>query len=825
MLELVYTKEEVKKSCDAYFNGDELATSVVMNKYLLRSNSGDFYELNPDDMIKNRISKEYARIESKYTNSISEEEIYDSLKDFKYIIPQGSPLFGIGNNHQTVSVGNCFVVGQPFDSYGGIIEKDQQLAQIMKRRGGVGIDISTIRPSGVEVHNSARTSDGITCFMERYSNTTKEVAQNGRRGALMISIDSRHPDLEKFIDIKRDKSKITGANISVKWHDEVIEAIKNDEEYTLRFPVDKPIGEAVVTKKVKIKDIWDKFIDSNWESAEPGCLFWNTVKEQSISDCYSDEGFDTICTNPCGEITLSEYGACILQLINLKSFVDNKFTKDAKFNEELFESKLRIAVRLTDDLIDIEIEKVKKIISKLIKDPEPDHVKSVEIDLWENILNTYERGRRTGLGVTSLGDMLAYLNIKYSSDEALEFIDNLFKKFQEITYDESCNLARERGSFPICDWEKEKDSHYIKILPKVLQNKIKKYGRRNIANNTCPPAGSVSMLAQSSSGIEPIFMRSYQRNRKMTSEEINNKTVNLAYEDTDGIKWTSYDVYHKGVEEWKEINPDKQIKDSPYADSEAGELDWMKRVKLQSIIQKYIDHSISSTCNVSADTTREELSDLYMFSHESKCKGITIYRDGSRMSVLSSKEDESENSIKDNHAPKRKEVLECDIHYSTIKGDKWIFMVGKFESKPYEIFGGKQSNIKIPKKYKTGWISKNKETNKNNYNLILGTLEDSDEQLILKDIVDYFSTDTSSYTRIISAMLRHGIPIRIICEQLLKDSESDMYTFEKGTQRVLKKYINDGETAGNCHVKGCNGKLLYKDGCVICDTCGDSKCS
>jgi ribonucleoside-diphosphate reductase alpha chain len=821
-----YDQKEVKKNCDEYFNGDELASSVVMNKYLLRDNDGNYLESDPEDMLKSRIVKEFARIEKKFPNSISEEEIYDSMRGFKYILPQGSPLFGIGNNLQTVSVGNCFVVGTPFDSYGGIIEKDQQLAQIMKRRGGVGIDISTIRPTGVEVNNSARTSDGITCFMERYSNTTKEVAQNGRRGALMITLDSRHPDLEKFIDIKRNKSKVTGANISVKWHDDIIKAIKNDEEYTLRFPVDSTIEEASFTKTVKVKEIWDKFIESNWLSAEPGCLFWDTVKSQSISDCYAEDGFDTICTNPCGEITLSENGACILQLVNLKSFIDNKFTKDAKLNEELFEAKVRQAVRLTDDLIELEIEKVQKIISKLNSDPEPKEIKRTEINLWKNILDTYKKGRRVGLGVTGLGDMIAYMGYKYGSKESIKFVDEVFKKFHIYTYDESANLARERGSFEVWDWYKEMDSYYIKILPEEVQQKIKKYGRRNIANNTCSPAGSVSMLSQSTSGIEPVFMRSYKRNRKVTQEEIDNKSVEITYEDTDGIKWTSYDVYHKGVKDWTELNEGKDISESPYSDSESGELDWRNRVEIQSTIQRYIDHSISSTCNVSADITQEELSELYLLAHEKKCKGITIYRDGSRVAVLSSKDDnKSKDCITENHAPKRDSVLECDIHYSAIKGDKWIFMVGKIGDVPYEIFGGKQSKVKIPKKYKNGWIKKGREAGRNIYNLVLGTLEDSDEQLIVEDIVHHFSTDTSSYTRIISAMLRHGIPIHIICEQLLKDSESDMYTFEKGTQRVLKKYIKDGQRGGKCNIKGCNGKLLYKDGCVMCDTCGDSKCT
>jgi ribonucleoside-diphosphate reductase alpha chain len=834
MENISFEPQTVKENCLEYFNGDELATSVVMNKYLLKNDVGEFLECGPDDMLRNRITKEFSRIENNYQNSLSEETIYESFKDFKYIVPQGSPLFGIGNNEQIVSVGNCFVVGQPTDSYGGILQKDQQLAQIMKRRGGVGVDISTIRPTGTKVKNAARTSDGISCFMERYSNTTKEVAQNGRRGALMISIDSRHPDLDKFIDIKRDKTRVTGANISIKWHDDVLAKIKEDGEYTLRYPVESSVEDAQVTKTVKIKELWDKFIESNWESAEPGCFFWDTITSQSISDCYAEKGFKTITSNPCGEILMSAYNSCILMLVNLKSFVDNPFTDNARINWKKFEKHMRIATRLIDDMIDLELEKVDQIISKIKTDPEDEDVKSEELSLWEKIKYYYEQGRRTGLGVTALGDMLASLGIQYGSDEALKITEKVFKKFHLYTYDENAELAKERGAFPAWDWELEKDSHYIKILPKETQEKIKKYGRRNIASNTCAPAGSVSILTQTTSGIEPLFMRSYNRNRKMTTEEINSG-MKEAYTDSDGIKWTSYEVFHHGLEEWKQLNPNVPIEESPYANSEAGELDWRFRVKLQGIVQKYIDHSISSTTNLHKDISKEEVSELYMLAHENKCKGITIYRDGSRMGVLTSKEEtnEEEKVIVDNHAPKREQVLPCEIHYSNIKNiesgevDQWIFMVGVLEGRPYEIFGGKRTNIEIPKKYKNGWIVKNgrNENGIRTYDLYLGTLEESDERMIIKDIANEFSTSASSYTRIISTLLRHGVPIKTICEQLHKDSGSDMWTFEKAVSRTIKKYIKDGEKAnGTCPSCG-HGELQYRDGCVICPSCGDGKCS
>lgn len=827
------TKEEVKDNCMKFFGGDELATSVVMNKYLLRDDDGNFIENSPEDMLKNRIAPEFARIERNYSNAVSYDEIYESMENFSKIIPQGSPLYGIGNHRQVTSISNCFVIGSPEDSYGGILQKDQQLVQLCKRRGGVGLDISTIRPSGMRVNNAAKTSDGIGCFMERYSNSTKEVAQSGRRGALMISIDGRHPDLDKFIEIKRDKTKVTGANISIKWHDDMLESIKSGTEYTLRFPVDASIEDASYTKTVNIKELWDKFVESNWESAEPGCLFWDTIETQSISDCYANEGFKSISTNPCGEIVMSEYNSCLLMLVNLVSFVDNPFTNKAKFNNDRFEKYMRLATRLIDDMIDIELEKIDAIIKKIKKDPESKNVKSEELFLWEQVKDRFVKGRRTGLGVTALGDMLASLNIKYGSDTALKTVDEVFKKFHYYTYDENANLAKERGSFPIWDWEKEKDSHYIKILPKETQDKIKKYGRRNIASNTCAPAGSVSILSQTSSGIEPIFMRAYERNRKMTQEEIDSG-MKESYIDSDGIKWTTYSVYHHGLEAWKTMYPNRDVLESPYMDSEAGELDWRFRVKLQGIVQRYIDHSISSTVNLASDVTKEEVSELYMLAHEYKCKGVTIYREGSRLGVLTSKKEDEKVvvGIQDNHAPRREKELSCEIHYSNIKNvetketDKWMFLVGMFEGRPYEIFGGKRKNIEIPKKYKTGWLVKNGK-NKDGirtYDLYLGTLEDSDDRMIIKDVANEFSSDASSYTRIVSTMLRHGVPLNIICEQLHKDSGSDMFSFEKGIARILKKNIKDGEKAsGDC--SDCGGELQYRDGCVLCPSCGASKCS
>lgn len=813
--------KEIFEKCKEYFNGDDLAASVIINKYLLKDSDGNFIEKSPESLIK-RISSEFSRIEKKYPNSLSEEEIFEALNHFKYIIPQGSPLFGIGNEYQTVSIANCFVVDRPADSYGGILNQDQELAQIMKRRGGVGIDISTIRPKGSVVNNAARTSDGITCFMERFSNTTKEVAQGGRRGALLISIDCRHPNLEEFITVKNDLTRVTGANISIKWSDEFLKCVEEDKEYVLRYPVDSTIEEAKITKTIKAKEIWEKFVIAAHTSAEPGCLYWDKMVTQSLGDCYP--GFETISTNPCSEIGMSAYSSCILMAMNLTGFVDNPFTNKAIFNKTKFKKYLGIASRLIDDMIDLELEKCDKIIKKIINDPESNEIKLVELKLWEKIKKTYIDGRRVGLGFTGLADTLAMLGLKYASPKSLEQIEEIMKNFHFTLSENQAILAKERGSFSVWDWKKESNCHYNKILPKRISDLIQQNGRRNISFSTCAPAGSISLLAQISSGIEPVFMLEYKRNRKLSQEEID-QGIKEEYIDPDGIKWTSCKVFHPGLKQWKQINPKKSIEKSPYFGCTASELNWKDRVKLQGLIQQYITHSISSTCNLPKNVSEEEVSDLYLTAWKEGCKGITIYRDGSRKGVLESNKDK-EHSIFETTAPFREKSLPCDIHYSTIQGNNWIFFVGLFNGRPYEIFGGQRTKIEIPKKYKTGWILKNgrDENGRRTYSLYLGTLEESDERLIIKDIASEFSPDVGSYTRIISTMLRHGVPIKIICEQLYKDSGNEWTTFEKGCARVLKKYIKDGEKAGGICENCKSDSLQYRDGCVICVSCGASKC-
>jgi len=975
----VYTKNEVKQNCLNFFNGDELAASVVMNKYLLRDDQNNFLEKDPFDMFK-RIASEFARIENKFKGGLTYQQIYDALCDggkqvFGPVVPQGSPMFGIGNTQTLTSLANCYFLGQPHDSYAGILRLDEELAHIYKNRGGAGTDLSTIRPKGTVINNAARFSEGIVPYMERYSNTTKEVAQSGRRGALMITIHCNHPSLEEFINAKVDLKKVTGANVSVKITDEFMTAVKNNEEFVLRFPVDSTIENAKYTKTIKAKEVWDKLIKANWDSAEPGILFWDTMTKQSISDEYADDGFQTGGTNPClvgstkvttdkGDITieeiisngvekykvltfntqtetlelekivwgdktriktavikleladnseieltpdhkvysknrgwikaseltsddilvgindgigttvnkkitkistatpqdvydittetnhnffannllvhncaelpLSKHSSCLLLLLNLTLFVENKFEQNCKFNYQKFETYVRMATRLLDDMVELEIEKVNDIISRITNDNIPEDLKKVNYDLWTNIKTALVRGRRVGLGITGLGDTIAFLNQKYNSTEGRKIIEDIMTNFHNYAYDENSELARERGHFECWSWEKEKNNHYIQILPKETQEKIKRYGRRNIAMETIAPAGSVSILTQTSSGIEPIYMRSYMRNRKMTTEEINSG-MKEAYTDSDGIKWTSYEVLHQGLEDWKKMNPDKEINQSPYWGVEANELNWKDRIDTQSICQKRIDHSISSTCGLKKDITVDEVDKLYRYAHEMKLKGVTIYRDGSRMGVLTSKEEpkaDSVSKIKENHAPKREKVLPCEIHYSNIKSietgktDNWIFMVGLLDGRPYEIFGGKRTNIEIPKKYKTGWIIKNGKNDQEirTYDLYLGTLEESDERMVIKDIANEFAKNVSSYTRIISTLLRHGTPIKIINEQLLKDSHSDLFAFEKGVVRVLKRFIKDGEKAnGTCTSCG-HGELQYRDGCVMCPSCGFSRC-
>lgn len=815
--------QEIQKNCLEYFNGDELAASVIINKYLLKDADGNFIETHPDQLIQ-RLVSEFSRIEKNYPNPIPEEEIKTALDHFKYIVPAGSPLFGIGNSYSVSSISNCFFVGQPLDTYTSIIMKDLELANIYKRRGGVGIDISSLRPSGAPVNNAAKTSDGLTCFMERYSNTTKEVAQNGRRGALMISVSCDTIDIEKFINIKREKNKVTGANLSIKWNDDFLSAAEKDEEYVLRYPVDVPIEKAKITKTVKARDIFNLFVKANWESAEPGCFFWDRVVNQSLSDCYEEDGFTTGGSNPCGEIGLNEGGNCCLMSLNLTSFVKHPFTDKAEFDYHSFEKYVRMGMKLIDDQVDLENEKINLIISKINADPEPQELKDIETSIWKKIKDVLLKGRRVGLGVMGLGDMLAYLNMKYDSDEALKKTEKIFKRFHEYCMDVQTDLAKDRGKFKCWNWDKEKDCHYIKILSKDLQEKIQKHGRRNISITTVAPTGSLSILTQTTSGIEPCFNRTYSRRRKLSQEETTTKQLTI---DEEGIKWVTYEVNHHGLELWKNIHPNKKIENSPYWGVEAGELDWKFRIKQQSVIQKYITHNISSTVNLKKEATEKEIYDIYMLAWKEGCKGITIYRDGCRKGVLERKDEKCDHII-ETCAPPRPQILQCDINYSGVEGKSWVFFVGLLGGRPYDIFGGESKKIVLPKKYKKCWIKKNgkDKDGRRIYDLYIGSIEDSEERMIVEDLASVFSTSAGSYTRMISTMLRHGVPIKYICEQLNKDDKSNMFCLERVISKILKRYIKDGELAsGECPT--CHQiSLQYRDGCVQCMTvgCGWSKC-
>lgn len=1257
----VYTKEEVRAACLAYFHGDELAASATMDKYLLKNGQGEFLERDPDDYFRFRLAPEFARIEGKYPNGLSEEEIYEALAGYRYVVCQGSPTFGIGNPYKVVSLSNCFCIGQPYDSYGGICQKDQQLVQIMKRRGGCveqnsfvlskkgltrikdvrvgdyvlscnssngkpewgmvtawkevevpvadrvaikysngavlrtsskhpvmtfgkdcgseygyrtvaeglgvgdggirncfeadelirfddaladigwwlgchtgngscdevngykcrqarirnvgagqevvekygrvvnelsgsacnclpsrrknhktqcweytvsnraikpmivdqyldgemgrktydgdvysfieknnlwvpylaglidadgnvkesgtidlsicmksvidklssilsacgiscriktkvssrpnesvayrmtihhsgtfldevckymvdekkvaaiaemsetyrefsrsfpvsddefneiignyengkydgqyeanlvsiircfkrsrrigigglkcfvnnrlidadaatnisqrveiesveqetesglvyvdiqvdgnhnyyagnfgmvcihncGIDISSLRPRGSTVQNAALTSDGIGVFMQRYSNTTHEVAQNGRRGALLIGIDCLHPEIETFLMIKRDLQKVTGANVSVKWRDEFLRAVEKDEEVTLRFPVDATPEDAEVTRVVKAREIWNLFIESAWQSAEPGAFFWDRVINQSISDCYSENGFRTILANPCGELPLSSMGSCILMLLNLYAFVENPYTEKAKFDFELFEKYSRVAMRMTDDLVDLEMEKIQQIIMKIENDPEPAEVKATELNMWKEVLEHMHNGRRVGLGCTALGDALAALGIKYDSEESLEIAGSIFEAMHNNISQENAKLAEERGPFPIWDWEKEKDSHYIKILPEDIREEIRKHGRRNIALSTIPPCGTTSLLTQTTSGVEPVFRRSYTRRKKMTARE-EQEGIKPDFVDADGIKWIHYEIKHHGVQRWMEASGNTDVSKSPYAGCDSSEIDPIFRVRMQALLQKYIQHSISSTINLPKTATMEQVDELYRLAWKEGCKGLTIYRDNCRDGVLITNKLLRPDKIAISHSPKRPKILPCEIHFSTIRGHRWIFMVGLLDDQPYEIFGGVEESINVPRKYARrgetkAWIIKNgkNEQGITTYNLVLNSLDDPEEKLEFADVAALFSPDMGTPTRHLSMLLRHGVPLQCICDQIMKVPQEDsMFTFERGVNRVLKKYIRNKTKTGKTCPK-CGADLIYVDGCVKCSQCTWSQC-
>ena len=816
---VIYDRQEVYDATLDYFSGDVLATDACINKYLMKNDKNEHVEKTPDDMHW-RLANKFAEMENRYDNPLSAQTIYDCLKGFGKIIPAGSAMYGIGNEYTYTSIANCFYIGSPADSYGGICRTDEQLLQLMKRRGGVGLSLASLRPEGSPVSNSAGSSTGAVSFAHRFSNSTRECAQKGRRGALMEDLDCRHPDLEQFMMLKRDDNfAVTGANISVKWTDDFLKAVEDGEQYTLRWPVDKAIKDAEFTKVIETKDIWDKFLDSNWRNGDPGCLFWDNTLKYTISDCYTEEGFGSMGVNPCAEIILSKNGACILIALNLMGFVVN-----GKFDFPSFKEAVRINTRLADDMIDIEIDKCKRIIEKIERDPEPIEDRIVELDMWKEILQCYINGRRVGAGVVSLGDTIASCGIKYDSEEALTFVEKIFKTKNEVEYIATADMAKERGAFPIWSWEKEKNHPTITALPKAIRNKIQTQGRRNINISTIAPTGTIALMTQTTSGVEPLFSYRYTRRRKIMPDELLNGVTPDSI-DPDGEKYVNYKVLHKPIQTWLDANPGKTLEESPWFGCSAHDIDWKYRVKLQALIQRYIGHSISSTVNVPHETTREEIGDIYLGAWRDGCKGITIFRDNcEKMGILLSDNHKEE---KKGGEDRRPEILSCDIHYSNIAGNGWIFFVGldKETKTPYEIFGGCRDTVEIPTRYKSGWIKKNKRVNGNRqYDLILGDLENGEDRFIVKDIASTFAPTMGTATRSISLMLRHNIEIQFICEQLYKDSANrDLYCFEKGVARVLKKYISEGTTSTGLCPK-CEIKLRYQDGCVMCTSCGLSKC-
>lgn len=948
-----------------YFNGDELAANVWYTKYALRDASGNVLETTPADTHR-RLAREFARIEANYPNPMSEEEIYDLLADWT-VVPQGSPMSAIGNTTQIQSTSNCFVVENPTDSYGGILLSDQELAQIMKRRGGVGVDISTIRPKGMRTSNAAGTTDGIGVFMDRYSSTCREVAQGGRRGALMISVSCVHPDVETFINIKRDKTRVTGANVSVRMTDEFLRAVEADTEVALRWPVDSTVETAKFTKVVRAKDIWDQLVQANWESAEPGILFWDTVTSTSMADLFADRGFTTISTNPClvgstrirlvsgqhktlkelaesgedvlvhtvntltgkieqklarnprltakdadtlevtfmggdsivgtpdhpvmsndmqrvtledlypgdimyggavvrsvepagkqdvynvtvegnhnyfivasngkslvntfncGEIPLSAYDSCRLLLLNLAKFITDPFTDDAAFDYDRFEEVTKKAQRLMDDMVDLEIEAVDRIIEKVRRDPEPDNVKAVELDLWLKIREAATKGRRTGLGITGLGDAIAMLGVKYGSQESVEVTDDIYRTLETAAHESSTDMAVERGSFPACEPSVyrhaiDQDHPMVSRLANY-DDRFLSCGRRNIALTTTAPAGSMSIMTQTASGCEPVFMLSYTRRKKVNPSDPN---ARVDFIDDLGDKWTEFTVYHHGVKKWMDVTGETDITKSPYWGATANEIDWNKSVEIQAAAQQWVEHAISKTTNLPADVTREKVSELYLQAWKSGCKGMTIYRDGSRSGVLVSKSAEKKPSIVATRAPKRPESLPCDIHRTQIGGEPYVMLIGLMEGAPYEVFCGLSSHIGLPKSKITGAIVKNpRKKGPATYDLVIPSADGGD--ITIGDIVTVFDNPThGAFTRTLSLSLRHGVPVQFVVEQLRKDKYSDMSSFACAVARVLSKhYVADGtKVHGEKQCPECGSdNVSYQNGCATCMDCGSSKCS
>ncbi|MDM8338604.1 adenosylcobalamin-dependent ribonucleoside-diphosphate reductase [Mediterranea massiliensis] len=843
MEQKIYSYNEAFEASLQYFQGDELAARVWVNKYAVKDSFGNIYEKSPEDMHW-RIANEVARIENKYPNPLSAEELFHLFEHFKYIIPQGSPMTGIGNNYQVASLSNCFVIGVDgeADSYGAIFKIDEEQVQLMKRRGGVGHDLSHIRPKGSPVKNSALTSTGLVPFMERYSNSTREVAQDGRRGALMLSVSIKHPDSEAFIDAKMTEGKVTGANVSVKLDDAFMEAAINDKPYTQQYPIDST--NPLVQKEISASALWKKIVHNAWKSAEPGVLFWDTILRESVPDCYADLGYRTVSTNPCGEIPLCPYDSCRLLAINLYSYVVNPFKSDAYFDFELFEKHIKLAQRIMDDIIDLELEKIEKIQAKIDSDPESEEVKHTERMLWEKIYKKSGQGRRTGVGITAEGDMLAALGLRYGTEEATDFSEKVHKTIALNAYRSSVEMARERGAFDIYDTEREKNNPFINRLREAdpqLYEDMKKYGRRNIACLTIAPTGTTSLMTQTTSGIEPVFLPVYKRRRKVNPNDTN---VRVDFTDETGDTFEEYIVFHPKFVTWMEAQGydpakrytqeeiDELVQKSPYYKATSNDVDWLMKVKMQGRIQKWVDHSISVTINLPSDVSEDLVNKLYIEAWKSGCKGCTVYRDGSRSGVLISTKSKKEDlppCKPPTIVETRPKVLEADVVRFQNNKEKWVAFVGLLNGYPYEIFTGLQDDdegIVLPKNVTSGHIIKNIDENGNKrYDFQFENKRGY--KVTIEGLSEKFNKEYWNYAKLISGVLRYRMPIVQVMKlvsSLQLDSES-INTWKNGVERALKNYVQDGTEAKGKKCPNCgNETLVYQEGCLICKTCGASRC-
>ena len=842
-----YTFDEAFRASKEYFGGDELAARVWANKYALKDSFGNIFEQTPADMHW-RIAREVARIENHYPNPLTEQQVFELLNHFRYIVPAGSPMTGIGNDHQVASLSNCFVIGLDgdADSYGAVMLMDEEQVQLMKRRGGVGHDLSQLRPKGTPVNNSALTSTGVVPFMERFSNSTREVAQDGRRGALMLSISVKHPDSEAFIDAKMQEGKITGANVSVKLDDEFMQCAIEGKEYTQKFPIDSDAP--IVTKKADAKKLWEKIVHNAWKSAEPGVLFWDTILRESIPDCYADLGFRTVSTNPCGEIPLCPYDSCRLLSVNLYSYVVNPFTPEAYFDFDLFKKHVALAQRIMDDIVDMEMEKIDKIIEKVKSDPQADVVKETELHLWQKIKRKSAMGRRTGVGITAEGDMLAAMNLRYGTQEATDFSVEVHKTLALAAYRSSVVMAKERGAFEVYDSEREKNNPFINRIREAepeLYADMLKYGRRNIACLTIAPTGTTSLMTQTTSGIEPVFMPVYKRRRKVNPTDTD---VHVDFVDESGDSFEEFIVFHHKFLTWMKINGydtekrytqeelDQLVEKSPYYKATANDVDWLMKVRMQGAIQKWVDHSISVTINLPNSVDEQLVNRLYVEAWRSGCKGCTVYRDGSRSGVMIAVEKKDKKKMEEKHISEpptvtevRPKELECDVVRFQNNKEKWVAFVGLLDGYPYEIFTGLQDDeegISLPKSVNKGKIIKKIDENgKKRYDFQFENKRGY--KTTVEGLSEKFNPEYWNYAKLISGVLRYRMPIANVIKlvgQLQMDSQS-INTWKIGVERALKKYIVDGTEAKGQKCPVCGQEtLVYQEGCLICKNCGSSRC-